>query len=102
MIDVALGNKPDFPHRQGRHKVAAKFMLRHYRDSVVTKAPSPQDIEKVQQRFPDSDIQLHVGPGLRLSDLKDQDSYSYEIAVLFMGASNQQDCNFITVTVLVF
>lgn len=90
MVDVALGNKPDFPCRRGQHKVAAKFMLRHYRHGKVTRVPSPQDMEKVRQRFPDTDIQLHVHPGMRLSDLKDQDSYSYEIAVLFMGANNQK------------
>jgi hypothetical protein len=91
MIDVALGNKPHFPHRQGPHKVAAKFMLRHYRDGVVTKVPSSQDMKQVQQRFPDCDIQVHIHSGMRLGDLKDQDSYSYEIAVLFMGADNRQE-----------
>jgi hypothetical protein len=91
MIDVALGEKPDFPYRQGRHKVAAKFMLRYYRNGNVTKTPSAQDIEKVRTSFPDTEVQLHVHPGMRLSDLKDQDSYSYEIAVMFMGANSQKE-----------
>jgi biotin carboxylase len=91
MIDVALGRRPDFPCRQGRHKVAAKFLLRHCQDGVVVKTPSRDDMDKVRQRFPDCDIQCHVQPGMRLSDLQDQDSYSYEIAVLFMGAASQKD-----------
>lgn len=91
MIDVALGKQPDFPYRQGQHKVAAKFMLRQNRDGMVTKVPTQQDIEKIQKQFPDTGIQIHIHPDMRLSDLKDQDSYSYEIGVLFMGASNQKE-----------
>ncbi len=91
MINVALGLEPDFPHRQGKHRIAAKFMMRRYRDGRVMKVPSQEEIEKVRQRFPDTDVQLHVRPGMRLSDLPDQDSYSYEIAVIFMGAANQKE-----------
>lgn len=93
MIDVALGNEPDFPHREGHYKIAAKFMLRHYRDGMVKSIPSDDDINNVKERFPDAEVLLHVQPGVRLSDLPDQDSYSYEIAVLFMGGDNEQQLN---------
>jgi biotin carboxylase len=89
-IDVALGRRPDFPPRRGKHHIAAKFMLRRYDDGRLLQVPSPAQLEQVRQRFPDTTIQLHVQPGMRLSDLPDQDSYSYEIAVMFMGAANQQ------------
>lgn len=91
MIDVALGNLPDFPHRQGKHKVSAKFMIRRYRDGLVLKVPTQEDIEKIRYRFPDTEIQLHIQPGMHLSDLTGQDSYSYEIAVMFMGAGTQKE-----------
>lgn len=90
MIDVGLGRKPDFPYRKGKYRTAAKFMLRRYHDGHVYKVPSREDIDNVRQRFTDTGIQLHIEPGMRLSDLHDQDSYSYEIAVIFMGATNQQ------------
>jgi biotin carboxylase len=89
-IDIALGRAPDFPYRKGKYKTAAKFMLRRYHDGRVNKVPSIEDIEKVKQRFPDTSIHLHIKPGMNLDDLPDQDSYSYEIAVLFMGAANQR------------
>ena len=89
-IDIALGRAPDFPYRKGKYKTAAKFMLRRYHDGRVHKVPSIEDIEKVKQRFPDTSIHLHIKPGMNLDDLPDQDSYSYEIAVLFMGAANQR------------
>ena len=91
MIDLSLGNKPDFPHRKGRHKVAAKFMLRHYRDGIVTNVPTQEQIDAVKNRFPDISVLLYVKPGIRLSELRDQDSYSYELAVFFIGADNQKE-----------
>lgn len=90
MIEVALGQRPDFPYRQGRFGTAAKFMLRRYRDGRVRAVPGQKDIERVKQRFPGTEVLLHVEPGMRLSALRDQDSYSYEIGVIFMGAANQQ------------
>jgi biotin carboxylase len=90
MIEVALGQQPDFPHRQGSYRVAAKFMLRRYRDATVRAVPSAADIARLKQRFPHSEVLLHVAPGTRLSQMHGQDSYSYEIAVLFMGADNQR------------
>ena len=90
MIDLALGRKPDFPCMKGRYKTAAKFMVRRYRDGRVIKVPSQIDIQKVRQRFPDTEIQLHIHAGMRLRELSEQDSYSYEIAVIFMGVNTQQ------------
>ncbi|MDR9437297.1 MAG: D-alanine--D-alanine ligase [Thiohalophilus sp.] len=90
MVDVALGNNPGFPYREGNHKVAAKFMVRHFRDGYVKTVPTRSQIDQVKQWFPDTEIQLHIEPGMWLRDLSDQDSYSYEIATLFMGANNQK------------
>lgn len=90
MIALALGEAPDFPHREGHYKMAAKFMLRRYRDGVVKRVPGREDIDKVKARFPDTAVLLHVKPGQRLSHLPDQDSYSYEIAVIFMGGDSER------------
>ena len=91
MIDVALGRRPDFPHRQGRYRVAAKFMLRRSRDGIARSVPGLRQLEAVRRRFPGTEIQLAVNPGMRLSELREQDSYSYEIAVIFMGADSQSE-----------
>lgn len=89
MIDVALGRQPDFPAGKGRYPFAAKFMLRHYQDGLVNRVPGAEEIAAIKQRFPDTEIQLHIQTGMRLSALRDQDSYSYEIAVVFMGAESE-------------
>lgn len=91
MIDIALGKRPDFPLRKGPFKVAAKFMLRRYEDGYVRSVPNQEAIGKVKQTFPGTDVVIGVREGMYLSDLRDQDSYSYEIADLFMGAASEKE-----------
>lgn len=91
MVDLALGQKPDFPHRLGRFKFAAKFMLRKYEDAVVTKIPDVKDLKKIREQIPGTLIELEVEEGDRLSELGDQDSYSYELADIFIGGESEQE-----------
>jgi biotin carboxylase len=93
MIDVALGRKPEYPLGLGRFRHAAKFMLRRYdcRDNdVVLKMPSAEEIRVVERRFPGSEIKFHIAPGMCLKDLHFQDSYSHELADIFVGANSQR------------
>ncbi|WP_206609599.1 ATP-grasp domain-containing protein [Thiohalobacter thiocyanaticus] len=91
MLDLSLGQRPAFPHRQGTWPCAAKFMWRLYEDAMVKRIPSAAEIEAIRTRFPGTEIQLHIQPGMRLSELRDQDSYSYEIAVIFAGGQSQTE-----------
>ena len=90
-IDLALGRRPDFPHRQGRHRIAAKFMLRIFDDSVVQKVPGREDVNRLKSKFPDALIRILVAEDTRLAQLPYQDSYSFEIAELFLGADSQRE-----------
>lgn len=90
-IDLGLGRRPVFPHRQGWHRVAAKFMLRTFEDKIVERVPRPEDIERLQRRFPDALVRLMTDEGTRLSHLSYQDSYSFEIAEIFLGADSQRE-----------
>lgn len=91
MLELALGRRPDFPHREGKYKKAAKFMWRVYEDAIVKRVPTETELHALGARFPSAEIQLHIQNGLRLSTLKDQDSYSYEIAVIFLGGNSQKE-----------
>jgi biotin carboxylase len=91
MLDLALGKRPEFPHRQGRYRYAAKFMWRIYEDAQVKRVPTEDELRALCNRFPNTEIELHVDEGMRLSELKDQDSYSYEIAVIFLGGNSQNE-----------
>jgi hypothetical protein len=91
MIDLALGKKPDFPKRQGPFKCAAKFFIRHHGDAFVKSGPSLENFRNVQELFPSTLMNIHVNPGMRLSDLLNQESYSYELGYLCMGAANEHE-----------
>lgn len=87
-VELGLGIKPDYPRPGGPFKCAAKFMWRHYDDALVTRAPSLEEIEQVRQEFPGTEVYIEAQEGMRLSQLRDQDSYSYEIAILLIGAED--------------
>jgi biotin carboxylase len=90
MVEVALGNRPAMPYRQGRHELAAKFMLRRFEDGIVTRTPAEEDVRTMQRKHPDAMLRLIVSQGMRLSDVWLRDSYSYEFAELFLGGTSQK------------
>lgn len=90
-IDLALGRRPSMPHRQGGHRLAGKFMMRVFQDCVVTRVPGPEDIARARAEFPEVMVRLMVEEGQRLSRLLYQDSYSFEIAEVFLGADSEEE-----------
>lgn len=90
MVDVALGIRPRMRHREGRYGCAAKLFLRHFADAVVKRAPSAADIARVQARFPDTCVLPLAQAGQRLSELMHQDSYSYMLCLVWIGADDEQ------------
>jgi biotin carboxylase len=91
MLDLALQRRPQFPRRQGEYAYAAKFMLRRYSDARVGRVPTAEAVARLQAANEGVEIQIAVKPGMRLSSLKDQDSYSYEVAALFIGGDSPTD-----------
>lgn len=90
-LDLALGRTPHFPHRSGGHNVAAKFMVRYFNDGVLTHVPTDDDISRLQETCPESWVRRLAPQGTRLSDLNLQDSYSYEVAEIFLGANSERE-----------
>lgn len=90
MVDVALGIPPRMPHREGPYPVAAKQMLRVFEDGLVRRVPSAREIRRVEEAFPGTLVHLNVHEGMRLSALKHQDSFSWELGVLFTGAASHE------------
>ena len=91
MVECALGERPSFPSREGPFKVAAKLFYRRYGDAYVERVPSEENLARVREAFPGTSIRILPRPGMHLSELKDQDSYTYVLAILFMGAKNQEE-----------
>ncbi len=91
MLACALGEDPAMPRGEGEHAVAAKFMVRRYADARVVGVPDADAIRALERAVPGSRIRLHVREGQRLSALRDQDSYSFEVATVFVGGRDTED-----------
>ncbi|MFB7088926.1 acetyl-CoA carboxylase biotin carboxylase subunit family protein [Streptomyces sp. NPDC056296] len=91
MLALALGDDPRMPHGQGPYAMAAKWYYRWFTDGVVRHVPSPEDIARIESEIPGVRIEVLPEPGRRLSDLSQQDSYSYELAHIFTGGDDEQD-----------
>ncbi|MGM0858297.1 MAG: ATP-grasp domain-containing protein [Pseudomonadota bacterium] len=86
-VDLALGQSPNLPFRQGAFAFAAKYFYRvFFTDATVSQVPSDEEITALQQAFPGTIITLQVEVGTRLSSLPEQDSYSFALAYIWMGA----------------
>lgn len=90
MVELALGREPDFPIREGRYGCAAKFHVRVFEDGIARHVPDERDIKRIQEQFPDTLIEMKVRQGMRLSDLIEQDSYSYDLAHIHTGAKDRK------------
>jgi hypothetical protein len=91
MISLALGRDPQLPHRQGPYKLAGKWFLRRFSDGHVRRSPGPDDISRIEREMPDTIIDIVAEKGVHLSDLPMQDSYSYELAALYIGAEDEAE-----------
>ncbi|NIT59654.1 MAG: ATP-grasp domain-containing protein, partial [Aliifodinibius sp.] len=89
MLNIALGHRPATMELNGDFKVAANFMLRTYESGRVMRVPSPEDVEAVTKKIPGTIVKLQVKEGMHLSELHGQDSYSYELANIFIGGKDQ-------------
>ncbi|NYH50641.1 hypothetical protein HNR06_000230 [Nocardiopsis arvandica] len=90
-LRVALGQEPDL-ERGGRYPVAAKWFLRRFRDGFVSAVPSEEDVARAEETAPGTKVEVVVRRGQRLSDLPFQDSYSFELARVFVGAEDTAQC----------
>lgn len=90
-VELGLGRNPDFPKRKGEFNRASKFFYRKWEDAIVTRVPTPEEVAEIQRDVPGSLIDVKVTEGVRLYDLNEQDSYSYDLAWIFIGAGNYRD-----------
>lgn len=94
MLRLALGQEPYMPYREGEgeYDVAAKWVYRRFDgDAVVRRTPSQEEIHQIGRDIPGVAIFPTVSEGDRLSELLGQDSYSYELADVIIGASDISD-----------
>jgi biotin carboxylase len=91
MVDLAMGVRPEFPRRQGEFATAAKFMHRYFQDGLVRRMPGDQQLRRLQSLYPESRVLPLVEEGSRLRDSAHRDSYSFELADIFLGGRDRKE-----------
>jgi hypothetical protein len=91
MLRLALDRDPQFPRGKGRYDVAAKCFLRRFSDGVVRRHPTPEEIEAIEHIVPGATIDLAAHAGDVLSRMHEQDSYSYQLASIYIGATDEAE-----------
>lgn len=91
-IELALGRVPAMPHRRGPYAMAAKWFVRSFvEDGVVRRVPTPDEVDRAERSVDGVSVQISVAEGDRLSEMRGEDSYSYELAHIYIGAADQRE-----------
>ncbi len=91
MVDLALGESPSLPHRQGPYAVAAAWFLRRFTGGTVRRVPTADEVTQVEREVPGVRVQVEVKEGEELAAKHGQDSYSFELARIYVGADNEAE-----------
>jgi hypothetical protein len=90
LVELATGQDPRPPHRQGDFQSASKLHFRTFEDGVVKRVPSEEDIARLEQEIPGALAVVQVEEGDRLSELAVQDAYSYRLGVIYIGGESDE------------
>ncbi len=90
-LAVNIGKHPDLPFREGPYEVAGKFFVRHFTNGIVRSAPGEEEVAEVREEIPDTYVELLAEKGQELEDLDYQDSYSYKLAIIYLGGDSRED-----------
>ena len=71
--------------------MAAKWFVRRVADGVARRVPTAEETRQVQRDIPGCTVDVSVTVGDRLSELHDQDSYSYAYATIYIGADDEDE-----------
>jgi len=91
VVDLALGRKPAPFMREGPWAVAGHCFARAHEPGIVVRVPDQQSLATLARRQPDTRIQIEVQQGTDLATLPNQDSYSFELASLYIGGRDRLD-----------
>jgi biotin carboxylase len=90
LLDIGLGHAPTFTRRQGRHELAASFVLRTFTDCFVASLPTDAALRRISSSHPDVRLELHASVGRRLSD-EMQDGCSFRYGIISLGGKDRAE-----------
>ncbi|WMS41862.1 ATP-grasp domain-containing protein [Acuticoccus sp. MNP-M23] len=89
-VDIGLGRAPQMPKREGGYNVAAEFFYRvFFNNAVASSVPSAEEVAAAQDKVPGTTVAVQMKEGMRLTELPEQDSYSFAVCCIWMGANTQ-------------
>jgi hypothetical protein len=91
IVELALGRDPDLPRAKGPYAIAAKWYHRRFSDGVLRRGPTPEEIARIEREIPGVRVTPVAREGQRLSELLGQDSYSFELADVIVGARDEPE-----------
>lgn len=91
LVELALGERPNFVRNKGKYEYAAKFQYRIFHDGKVKELPTQQQIKEVEAQYPDAAIHINVKKGDILSNLKIHDPFSYCIGEILLAARSKKE-----------
>ncbi|MER0239457.1 ATP-grasp domain-containing protein [Fulvimarina sp. MAC8] len=91
VLDLALGRKPKPLERGGSWNVAGHFFKRAFDPGLVTYVPARNALDRIQSRQKDTRVQIMVKKGDDLGQLANQDSYSFELANVYIGGRDRME-----------
>ncbi|MEV8614777.1 ATP-grasp domain-containing protein [Amycolatopsis sp. NPDC051373] len=92
MVRLGLGQGPRHRSGAGPYGIAGRWYLRRFSgDAVVTRVPTAEEISALQNEIDGVRVSVSPQEGQRLSDLPEQDSYSYELAQFLIAAKSLQE-----------
>jgi ATP-grasp domain-containing protein len=91
MLCLATGRDPAPRQGAGPYRIAAKWYHRSFADGVVRRVPTDQELEQLHRDMPGVTVRPVPKQGQRLGELTAQDSYSYELADVIVGAHDVAD-----------
>jgi hypothetical protein len=91
MVELALGRDPDLPRAKGPYAIAAKWYHRRFEDGVLRRGPTPEEVARIEREIPGVRVTPVPREGQRLSELLGQDSYSFELTDVIVGAQDEAE-----------
>ena len=89
-VDIGLGRRPQMPKGEGSYNVAAEFFYRvFFKNATASRVPPPEEVSAAQEKVPGTTVIPQLREGMRLTDIPEQDSYSFAVCCIWMGANSQ-------------
>jgi hypothetical protein len=91
MLLLSLGRDPRMTaEARGEFAVAAEWYHRRFGDDgVPVRVPTEEEVAELERSLPGVSIEIVPEEGRRLSDMGAQDSYTYELAKIAIGAEDE-------------